>query len=156
MDYISVQKAIEKGEGKVKLRGWCYRERGSNAVRFIVMRDSTNIIQCVFVKENIPAELWQDAEKIKMESSFEVEGEIVKNDKAPTNYEIKVEKLKIIDFGEDFPNYRWDLAVSDVPSFGEQEALKHLRQIDLTISYVGQEKYAYKLRLFRFVPRTKS
>jgi len=60
------------------------------------------------------------------------------------------------DFGEDFPNYRWDLAVSDVPSFGEQEALKHLRQIDLTISYVGQEKYAYKLRLFRFVPRTKS
>jgi len=103
MDYISVQKAIEKGEGKVKLRGWCYRERGSNAVRFIVMRDSTNIIQCVFVKENIPAELWQDAEKIKMESSFEVEGEIVKNDKAPTNYEIKVEKLKIIDFGEDFP-----------------------------------------------------
>ncbi|MEA3360900.1 MAG: type II secretion system protein [Thermodesulfobacteriota bacterium] len=60
------------------------------------------------------------------------------------------------DFGEDFPNYRWDLAVSDVPSFGEQEALKHLRQIDLTISYVGQEKFAYKLRLFRFVPRTKS
>ncbi len=59
------------------------------------------------------------------------------------------------DFGEDFPNYRWDLSVSDVPFFGEQEALKHLRRIDLTISNVAQEKYAYKLRLFRFVPRTK-
>ena len=55
----------------------------------------------------------------------------------------------------DFPNYRWDLSVSDVPFFGEQEALKHLRRIDLTISNVAQEKYAYKLRLFRFVPRTK-
>jgi general secretion pathway protein I len=60
------------------------------------------------------------------------------------------------DFGEDFPNYRWDLTVSDVPSFGEQEALKHLKQIDLTISNVGQGKYTYKLRLFRFAPRTKS
>jgi general secretion pathway protein I len=59
------------------------------------------------------------------------------------------------DFGEDFPDYQWNLTVSDVPSFGEQEALKHLRQIDLTISNSGQEKYAYKLRLFRFVPRTK-
>jgi len=59
------------------------------------------------------------------------------------------------DFGDDFLDYQWDLAVNDVPSFGEQEALKHLRQIDLTISNVGQEKYAYKLRLFRFVPRTK-
>jgi len=103
MEFISIQKALDKQKGKVKLRGWCYRERGSNAVRFIVMRDSTNIIQCVFVKQDIPAELWQDAEKIKMESSFEVEGEVVKNDKAPTNYEIKVEKLKIIDLGEDFP-----------------------------------------------------
>jgi len=103
MEFISIQEALDKQKGKVKLRGWCYRERGSNAVRFIVMRDSTNIIQCVFVKQDIPAELWQDAEKIKMESSFEVEGEIVKNDKAPTNYEIKVEKLKIVDLGEDFP-----------------------------------------------------
>lgn len=103
MEFISIQKAIDKQKGKVKIRGWCYRERGSNAVHFIVMRDSTNIIQCVFVKQDISAKLWEDAEKIKMESSFEVEGEVIKNEKAPTNYEIKVEKLKIIDIGEDFP-----------------------------------------------------
>lgn len=47
---ITVQEAIEKGKGEVSLKGWAYRERKSNAFAFVVLRDDTNIIQCVIKK----------------------------------------------------------------------------------------------------------
>jgi asparaginyl-tRNA synthetase len=103
MEYISIKQAIQQSSGKVKIRGWCYRERGSNALRFIVMRDSTEIIQCVFDKEKISEEIWEDCQKIKMEASFEVTGELVKNDKAPTGFEVQVDDLKIIGLSENYP-----------------------------------------------------
>ena len=56
------------------------------------------------------------------------------------------------DFGEDFPDYFWDLVVGDVPFTGEVDALENLRQIDLTLSYNREEKYSYKIRLFCFAP----
>lgn len=59
------------------------------------------------------------------------------------------------DFGEDFPGYRWEVTVRDVPFFGEQEALKHLKRVDLTIYYAAWEEDVYKLRLFRFAPKLK-
>ena len=43
MKYQSIQEAIDKGKGEVNIRGWVYRERGSNKFKFIVLRDSTNI-----------------------------------------------------------------------------------------------------------------
>jgi asparaginyl-tRNA synthetase len=51
-NFISIQEAIEKKKGEVAIRGWVYRERGSNAMKFIVLRDSSNIIQCVLEKKN--------------------------------------------------------------------------------------------------------
>ncbi len=52
MKFISIQEAINKGKGKVGVRGWIYRERGSNKLKFLVLRDSTNLIQCVLKKED--------------------------------------------------------------------------------------------------------
>ena len=47
MTFISIKKAMEQGKGKVSIRGWIYRERGSNKLKFIVLRDASEIIQCV-------------------------------------------------------------------------------------------------------------
>jgi len=103
MEYISIKDALIKKSGKVKIRGWCYRERGSKVVRFIVMRDSSDIIQCVFDKEKLSPEIWEDSQKIKMEASFEVVGELAENEKAPTGYEVQVEELKIIGLSDTYP-----------------------------------------------------
>ena len=84
MEYSSIKDALTKQSGKIKIRGWCYRERGSKAVRFIVMRDSSEIIQCVFDKEKLSPEIWEESQKIKMEASFEVSGELAKNEKGVT------------------------------------------------------------------------
>lgn len=100
--FISIQEAIEKKKGEVAVRGWAYRERGSNAMKFIVLRDSSNIIQCVLEKKNFEKQ-WGEIDKIKIESSLEIFGEIKEDKRAPTGYEIAVNKINIIQIAEDFP-----------------------------------------------------
>jgi len=95
-EFISINDAMKKGEGLVHLRGWCYRARGSNALRFLVLRDATNIIQCVVEKVNVTEDMWNDAQKIDVEASFELSGEIVPDKRAPTGFEVKVKELKLI------------------------------------------------------------
>ncbi len=100
--FISIQEAIEKKKGEVAVRGWVYRERGSNAMKFIVLRDSSNIIQCVLESKNFEKQ-WKDIDKIKIESSLEIMGEIKEDKRAPTGFEIQVKKINIIQIAEDFP-----------------------------------------------------
>ncbi len=101
-NFISIQEAIEKKKGEVAIRGWVYRERGSNAMKFIVLRDSSNIIQCVLEKKNFENQ-WKEIDKIKIESSLEIFGEIKEDKRAPTGFEIQAKKINIIQIADDFP-----------------------------------------------------
>ena len=103
MKFMSIMEAMKKGKGKVSLRGWVYRERGSNQLKFIVLRDSTEIIQCVIDKDKVSRNEWEDADKLLIESSVEIEGNIAKDNRAPTGYEVKVSKLRVIHFAEKYP-----------------------------------------------------
>ena len=103
MKFISIEEAIKKKKGKVALRGWVYRERGSNQLKFIVLRDSTDIIQCIIDKDKVSEKEWNDANKLLIESSVELEGNLAKDKRAPTGYEVKVSKLKVIHFAEKYP-----------------------------------------------------
>ena len=74
MKFISIKEAMDKGTGKVSVRGWIHRERGSNKVKFVVLRDSTNIIQCVIKKDKFKEEKFREADKLQMECSLELPG----------------------------------------------------------------------------------
>ncbi|MEK6817771.1 MAG: asparagine--tRNA ligase, partial [Nanoarchaeota archaeon] len=100
--FISISEAMKQGKGKVAVRGWVYRERGSNKMKFIVLRDASEIIQCV-VERNKFEKLWPEIDKIKVESSVEMEGTIKEDKRAPTGYEISVDKINIVQIAEDFP-----------------------------------------------------
>ena len=43
-DYISVQEAIDKGQGQVDLRGWVYRIRNSNKFVFMNWRNHYTLL----------------------------------------------------------------------------------------------------------------
>jgi len=45
--YITIDEALKKDLTNVYLRGWVYRQRASNKFVFIVLRDESDIIQCV-------------------------------------------------------------------------------------------------------------
>jgi len=102
MKFISIEQAMKKGKGKVAVRGWVYRERGSNKFKFIVLRDSTDIVQCVLEKKKFQKQ-WENIDKLQVESSLEIFGIIKKDKRSPTGYEIKVDKINIINFSDEFP-----------------------------------------------------
>ena len=102
MKFISIEQAIKKGRGKVAVRGWIYRERGSNEFKFLVLRDSTDVIQCVLRREKFKKQ-WGDIDKLQVEASVEIEGTIKKDKRAPTGYEIDVDNIKIIGTSDEFP-----------------------------------------------------
>ena len=101
--FISIKEAMKKGTGEVAIRGWVYRFRGSNKIKFLVLRDSTDIVQCVLKQEDFSEEQWEEIDKLKVESSVELVGEIKPDERAPTGYEVSVKKAEIIHIAEDFP-----------------------------------------------------
>lgn len=100
--FITVQEAISKGKGKVSLHGWIHRERGSKKLKFIVLRDSTEIIQCVLKKEHFE-EQWEIIDKLQVEASIELTGTIHKDDRAPTGFELQVEEFVLVGSSHEFP-----------------------------------------------------
>jgi asparaginyl-tRNA synthetase len=102
LKYQTIEEALEKGSGNVNLRGWVYRERKSNQFVFIVLRDESDIIQCVISKDKNP-EIFKQAENLTIESSIKLSGELKKDERAPTGYEISVNKLEILQIAEPFP-----------------------------------------------------
>lgn len=102
MQFVSVDEVLKgKYDGKkVAIRGWVYRKRESKQTIFLLLRDSTGVVQCT-VKTDGKA--WADAEKLTIESSLSLEGEARQDKRAPGGYEIAVEKLSVIGLAEVFP-----------------------------------------------------
>jgi asparaginyl-tRNA synthetase len=103
MTFKSIQEAMLQGSGSVSIRGWIHRVRVSKKLAFVVLRDSTNIIQCVIEKEKVGEELFAAADKFQMEYSLTITGEIKQDDRAPTGYEISVESFEVIGESHEFP-----------------------------------------------------
>lgn len=101
MKFVSVQQALDKKKGKVNLRGWIYQLRKLKDKIFIVLRDSSNIIQCIVEKKD--KRLWKDANELTIESSIEISGSLRQDKRAPTSYELITEKIKIINLAEKYP-----------------------------------------------------
>ena len=101
--FMSIKEAMEQGKGDVVIRGWVYRERGSNKLRFLVIRDSSDIIQCVVEKDSLSDKLWESVTKLQVEASVEIFGVIKKDERAPTGFEISVKDLEIVGLSDTYP-----------------------------------------------------
>ena len=100
--FISISEAMKKNSGKVAVRGWVHRERGSNKLKFLILRDVSNVIQIVLSKEDFEKQ-WKEVDSLQVEASLEIVGEIKKDARAPTGYEIKAKEIKIVGKSDDFP-----------------------------------------------------
>tara|TARA_Y100000310_G_scaffold114564_1_gene113042 strand:- start:23 stop:1303 length:1281 start_codon:yes stop_codon:yes gene_type:complete len=100
---MNIQKALDKGKGKVSIKGWVYRIRKGKNLIFIIIRDTNNLVQCIVEKEKVSEQIWQDADKLQVESAIEIDGDIQEDKRAATGYEIKTSKLNIVHLAENFP-----------------------------------------------------
>ncbi len=100
--YQSVQEAMQQGTGNVDVRGWIHRERGSNKFKFITLRDSSNVIQCIFERKDFEKQ-WDEIDHMQVETSIQIKGEIRKEERAPTGYEIHVTEYEVVGKSENYP-----------------------------------------------------
>src|SRR4030067_2283222 len=85
---------------RVSVRGWVYRKREGKGMIFLVIRDSSGVIQCTVKKDS---KAWSEAEKLTIESSLTLEGTAKPDQRAPGGHEISAEVITIIGLAETFP-----------------------------------------------------
>jgi asparaginyl-tRNA synthetase len=98
MQFIHVSDAMDAIQvGKeVSLRGWVYSKRDQKDIAFLMLRDSTGVIQLAC--KGIP-----EASKATIESSIEVTGTVKEDQRAPGGFEVQVKSLNIVGLAETFP-----------------------------------------------------
>ena len=68
--------------------------------------------------------------------------------------EVQLESLEDIgddsgDFGDEFPDYRWNIVIDDVESEPLGNIAKNLKKIDLLIS-LNNDQFVYSIRTYKF------
>ncbi|MDX1701413.1 MAG: asparagine--tRNA ligase [Melioribacteraceae bacterium] len=102
MSFKKISEILKGGleNQKISIRGWIYRKRQGKNLIFLLVRDSSGFIQCT-VKKN--SEGWDKAERITIESSLTLTGEVKLDKRAPGGFEISVDSISIIGLAEIFP-----------------------------------------------------
>ena len=67
----------------VTIQGWLYNKRSSGKLRFLLVRDGSETIQCVVFKGDVSDESFAIADKIQQESSCEIVGTVAKDERSP-------------------------------------------------------------------------
>jgi len=80
----------------VTVRGWVTHVRSSGKVAFAVIRDGTGVMQAVFVKTQLPPEVWERFRELTLETSVHATGEVRAEPRSPGGFEMGVSGLSII------------------------------------------------------------
>src|SRR5262245_66696851 len=83
----------------VTVRGWVTHVRSSGKVAFAVIRDGTGVMQAVFVKTQLPPEVWDRFKELSLETSVHVTGEVKAEPRAPGGFEMGVSGRTVIGSG---------------------------------------------------------
>ncbi len=95
---------LSKYIGKeIKIQGWLYNKRSSGKLHFLILRDGTGYLQCVFFKGNVSEEVFELAGKLGQESSIEITGKVKEEKRAPGGFELDASDLKVISETHDYP-----------------------------------------------------
>jgi asparaginyl-tRNA synthetase len=85
------------------LTGWVYNKRSSGKVRFLILRDGTGIIQCVFLKGQVTDAAFELADSVTQESSVAITGTVREEKRAPGGFELTATDMKLIQLAEPYP-----------------------------------------------------
>jgi len=88
---------------EISLKGWLYNKRSSGKIKFIILRDGTGYLQCIYFKGNVSEEIFNLADRLGQESSIEVKGKVKAEPRAVGGYELDASDLKVISEAHDYP-----------------------------------------------------
>ena len=102
MTLVKISQVLEGKctDQKITVRGWVYRKREGKELIFLLIRDSTGVIQSTIKKASA---CWNEAQKLTIESSLILEGTSKEDKRAPGGFEIGAEAIEIVGLAETFP-----------------------------------------------------
>ena len=103
MHQIRISNLKEYVGKEITLQGWLFNKRSSCKVRFLILRDGTGYLQCIYFKGNVSEEVFEVADKLGQESSIEVTGKIKEEPRAIGGYELDGKDLKVIQNSQNYP-----------------------------------------------------
>jgi asparaginyl-tRNA synthetase len=107
--FTSISAILSGKTGKVRVRGWISNKRSSGGIQFLELRDGTGFIQSTVRKDKVGEEFFKDLELMNVESVIELEGEAVKDPRAPGGFELRVESIRVLHrAAEGFPIQKRD------------------------------------------------
>jgi len=98
-----IQDAGKHDGQTVTVRGWVNHKRSSGKIKFLVLRDGTGLMQCIFFKGECSDEAFDLAERVTQETSVEVTGVLRKEPRSPGGYEMGAREIKIRQIAEPYP-----------------------------------------------------
>ncbi|HSW54309.1 MAG TPA: asparagine--tRNA ligase [Ignavibacteriaceae bacterium] len=103
MQKVFINKLKDFVGQEVTLQGWLFNKRSSGKIRFVILRDGTGYVQCVFFKGNVSEETFDLADKIGQESSIIVTGKVKEDPKQVGGFELDATGLVVIQNAKDYP-----------------------------------------------------
>ena len=99
--YINQLSKFENQE--VSLKGWNANRRDSKGLVFLTLRDGTGFVQCVVDINVVGEQMFEEAKRLSLESSFAIQGKVVKDEKQFGGYEIQATQITVIGVAEEYP-----------------------------------------------------
>ena len=81
---------------EVIIAGWLYNKRSSGKIHFLLVRDGSEVIQCVVVKGQVPDEVFSLYEQLGAETSLLVKGQVSEDKRSPLGFELQVNDILTI------------------------------------------------------------
>ncbi|MCI0184261.1 MAG: asparagine--tRNA ligase [Acidibacillus sp.] len=87
----------------VVIQGWLHTKRSSGKVAFLQLRDGSGFVQGVVTKADVTEEVFHNAVSLTQESSVQIQGVVVRDERAPSGVELQVSNVEIIHETHDYP-----------------------------------------------------
>ncbi len=88
---------------RLSIRGWIFRTRSSGGLAFVVVRDSSGLIQTTARKQTLGEAGFAQYSSALIESSVEVTGTVAEDARAPGGFELRVEVARVVSAAAPFP-----------------------------------------------------
>jgi len=96
LEISELSERAEDGQ-RVKVNGAIHAIRDMGTVAFVILRKREGLLQCVYEKGNTNFRL----KSLRESAAVEVEGILMKNEKAPNGIEVRMETVRILSMPED-------------------------------------------------------
>lgn len=103
MSITYIRNLSDHNDQSVTIKGWIYNIRSSKAIHFLEVRDGTGLCQCIVAADDVSDEVFEAAGSLKQESSLEITGKVIEDDRSIGGYELHATDLQVIQIAENYP-----------------------------------------------------